>query len=297
MAVETGSEPGEQAETKVEHTWVQTLSGAIRKTSNLNESRMRTMLSCDTHSSKPALFVPPDMAILQPDSLRYLHAFARANAIQLVEDRRRVEIQPIIEQRNSKPPLIAASLSMLLKQTGLGQKPKKMSFPHRLNADSPHITISRLIKIAAFAAPQSKKVVVLPNRMMVKLLNNDTQPISGYACKLKSKDTTTILCHFDSSKLRVIGYSAGRQYVMHVCLAGGPLSNPALWTHLHTLTQTDFRFQLFPDSKTTDDFGLFYATFYMDVADDTPPWWLNTEIDTHQPATNDPEFEFQDKAG
>ncbi|NND91647.1 MAG: hypothetical protein HKN42_12370 [Granulosicoccus sp.] len=255
-------------------TWVQTLSEVIGKTDSAAESRMHTVLSCDIKAHKPALFLPPDMAELQPRSLRYLHAFAKANDLRLIEDRRRVEIQPVIEQRDRKPPMIALGLSTLLQQTGLPGAPRPLSTPHRLNADSPHIGIARLIKMAAFSAPESKRVVVLPNQMMINVLNDDTQPITGYACRLITADTTSILSHFDSPNFRAIGYSAGHQYVMHVCLAGGPLQSSTLWSHLHTLTRTDFRFQLFPGRQAIDDFGLFYATFYLNLSETPSPWWL-----------------------
>jgi hypothetical protein len=258
-------------------TWVKPLADAIRNTSQHAESRMRTVISCDIRSGKPALFLPPDMAELQPQSLRYLHAFAKTNDLSLIEDRRRIEIQPMVEQRNRKPPMIAKGLSMLLKQTGLPGSSRPLSEPHRLNADSPHIGIARLVEMAAFAEPRSKRVVILPNRMMVNVLNNDTQPISGYACKMNSAHCTSILSHFDSTNFRAVGYSAGRQYIMHVCLAGGPLMNSSLWTQVQTLTRTDFRFQLFPGRQTREDFGLFYATFYLNLSETPTPWWLQNQ--------------------
>lgn len=281
---------------KHEHyqSWVQSLTDIIRKTDHSAESRMHTVLSCDIKSNKPALFLPPDMAELQPRSLRYLHAFAQANDLRLIEDRRRVEIRPVIEQRDQKPPMIALGLSTLLKQMGLPGPPRPLSQPHRLNADSPHINIARLIEMAAFATPACKRVVVLPNRMMVNVLNDDTQPISGYACKLISADNNSILSHFDSRNFRAIGYSAGRQYVTHVCLAGGLLHDASLWTHIQTLTRMDFRFQLFPGHRASDDFGLFYTTFYFNLAEKPTPWWFQTPItrtseleliDTHNPTT------------
>lgn len=263
------------------HTWVHSLADVIKQTDHTSETRMRTILTCDNKSSKPALFVPPDMAELQPRSLRYLHAFARSNDLCLIEDRRRVEVQPMVEKRDRKPPMIALGLSMLLKQTGMPGVARSLSEPHRLNADSPHIGISTLIDMAAFSANKAKRIVLLPNRMMVNVLDNDTQPISGYASKITSQDTTTVLSHFDSPKFRAIGYSAGSQYVIHVCLAGGTRQNPTLWTHLHTLTRTQFRFQLFPGRKDTQDFGLLYATFYMDLAEPPAPWWMESHSDTH----------------
>jgi len=259
-----------------EKLWVQSIADVIRKTDQSAESRMRTMLVCDIKSNKPALYVPPDMAELQPRSLRYLHAFARLHNLTLIEDRRRVEVQPIIEQRDLKPPMIALGLSMLLNQTGAPGAIRTLSNPHRLNADSPHIGIAKLIDMAAFAAPKSKRVVVAPNRMIVNVSDNDTHPISGFACKLSTADTNTVLSHFDSPNFRALGYSAGSQYVMHICLAGGPMKDPSLWAHLHTLTRTDFRFELFPGRKPANDFGLFYATFYLDMAQSPTPWWIES---------------------
>ena len=295
--------------TQKRSTWVQSLSDVVGHTHHTAESRMRTVLSCDMPLNRPALFLPPDMAELQPRSLRYLHAFGKANDLRLVEDRRRVEVQPIIEQRQRKPPMIALGLSGLLHQTGVPGQHKPLSEPHRLNADSPYIGISRLISMAAFASDQSKRVVLLPNRFMVNVLNNDTQPISAYACKLLSADATTVLSYFDSPDFRAIGYSAGSQYIMHVCVAGGPLMAPALWTHLHTLTRNDFRFQLFPGRDPATDFGLFYSTFYFDLSASPRPWWLDEQVekkagspsetlwDTHFLEVANDERSIQQKAG
>lgn len=254
-------------------TWIQGLAESLACTDTSVESRVQTIISCDMKSNRHCLFLPPDMAELQPRSLRYLHAFAKAHELRLVEDRRRVDIRPIIEHRDRKPPMIALALSLLLQQTGLPGLPRSLSRPHRLNADSPHIGIAQLIRMSACAAPASKRVVVLPPRMMVNVLNNDTQPITGHACKLVSAEATTILSHFESSSFRAVGYSAGSQYVMHVFLAGGPLESPALWTYPQTLTRTDFRFQLFPGRKAKNDFGLLHATFYFDIASSPSPWW------------------------
>jgi len=267
-------------------SWVYSLASVIRRTGDIEESRMKTVLSCDLTSSKPGLYVPPDMAELQPQSLRYLQMFAKVNELRLVEDRRRVEVQPIVENRDRKPPTIALGLSMLLKQTGLPGKARSLSSPHRLNADSPHIGITRLIEMAEFSADQSKRVVMLPNKFIVDVLDNDTQPISAYACKLSSANSTTVLSHFDSPYFRAIGYSAGEQYVVHACLAGGPLHSPRLWTHLHTLSRTDFRFQLFPAKKAAHDFGLFYATFYFDLKSPPAPWWIDNVAEVKNKPAN-----------
>lgn len=271
----------DQPNSKSRHTWVHSLASVIRQTDDIQESRMKTVLSCDLDSSKPRLYVPPDMAELEPQSLRYLQTFSKNNNLQLVEDRRRGNVQPIFENRDKKPPMIALGLSMLLKQTGMPGMARSLSSPHRLNSDSPHIGITKLIEMAAFSADKSKRVVLLPNKFIEDVLDNDTQPIRGYACKCTSGDSTTILSHFDSPYFRAIGYSAGSQYVAHVCLAGGALSNPEIWTHLHTLSRTDFRFQLYPAKNPAHDFGLFYATFYLDLKKSPSAWWIDEAGPSH----------------
>jgi hypothetical protein len=263
--------------------WVESLGAVARRAGPLAEYRMKTRLNFDIRSSKPSLFVPPDMAELQPASLRYLHTFTQRHEMTLVEDRRALELQPTIEQRDQSAPMLAIGISLLLKQTGLPGIAKVLSNPHRLNADSPCIPIPTLVQMAAHAVSRSKRVVILPNRMIVNVLDNDTQPIAGYACKLLSKDGNTVLSHFDSKNFRAIGYSAGNQYIMHVCLAGGPLNNPLIWANFHTLTRTDIQFQLFPGKLPANDFGLFYATYYLNMAEAPLPWWLNTDFQSARP--------------
>ena len=270
--------------------WVVPLAKHIAQTHQSPETRMRTIISCDVRSGKPSIYVPPDMAELQPRSLRYLHVFARRNDLQLVEDRRRVAIQPVHEQRGRNEPVLARGLGELLQQLGMPGNARTQSNPHRLSPDSQHINISRLIRMAAFAAPQAKSVQVEPNRPLAEVLDNSNHPINAYGCKLVSADASTVLSHFDSPHFRAIGYSAGKQYVMHVCMAGGPLSDPTLWAHFHTLTRSDFQFQLFNAHDPKNDLGLFYATFYLDVSSAPAPWWLNTWSDTRlaAQAANEP---------
>jgi len=260
--------------------WVVPLAKRIAQTHDSPETRMRTMISCDVRSGKPSLFVPPDMAELQPRSLRYLHAFARLNDLQLVEDRRRVAIQPVHEQRGRNQSALAKGLGELLQQLGMPGRGRTLSSPHRLSADSQHVNISRLIRMAAFAAPHAKAVKVEPNRHLSEVLDNSSDPINAFACKLVSADTSTILSHFDAPHFRAIGYSAGKQYIMHLCVAGGPITSPKLWAHFHTLTRSDFQFQLFNAQSPKNDIGLFYATFYLDLSGAPAPWWLTTWSDT-----------------
>jgi len=269
--------------------WIHSLAKILRVTDGRGESPLRTVVTFDSAKDRPDIFVPPDMAALQPHSLRYLRTFARQHDLKLIEDRRHVEVQPLIEQRDRTAPPITVGLSTLLKQTGMPGEPRTLSDPHRMNPDSVHINLQRLISMTAKVAQESKKVVLLPNSMIVDVLDNNTQPIAAYACKVQTDDLTSILSHFDSPTFRAIGYSAGSQYVMHVFLAGGPLRNPQLWAPLKTMSRVDFRFQLYPGSKPEFDFGLFYSTFYFDLNAEPQPWWLkehaDAEMDTYRNAS------------
>ena len=271
---------GNTAQGRQHTTWVQPLVDIVSMTDLSMETRLRTSLSCDIQARHPTIYWPSDMAELQPRNFRYLQNFAKKNGFKLLEDRRSMDVQPILEKRDRKPAMIALGLSLLMKQTGVPGIARIPSEPHRLNADSRHIGLGKLIQMTAFAAPKSKRVVVLPNRILVNALK-DTQPIAGYACKLNHSSNTTLLSHFDSPYFRSIGYSTGSQYVTHICLAGGLRDSAALWTQLPTLTNTDFKFQLFPAERASDDFGLFYITYYLNMAEAPTPWWLTA--DTHNP--------------
>jgi len=261
----------------------------MRQTDRRAESRTRITLNCSLGDGKPTLYLPPEMASLQPQSLRYLQSFARHQNFKMVEDRRRMKVRPIIEQRNKRPPVLVRGLRELLRQTGLPGTARNLSEPHRLAADNPHISVYNLIKMAAYAAPRSKRVEVSPNRTTCAALGGSTQPIAGFACKLLSASATTVLSHFNSESLRCIGYSTGKQYVMHVFLAGGSLSKPQLWTNLPTLSQTDFRFHLYRSPNSSQNFGLFYTTYYLDLEGSMNPWWIDSatrpHLDTHRSAT------------
>ena len=261
--------------------WVHSLARSGRLIQRSRESRMRTMIRCDIRKSKASIYVPPDMSELQRRSLRYLLVFARQHEFQLVEDRRRVAMRyksdPMSEKRSQTTSVLAKGLSELLKQLGMPGEIRSLTVPHRLAAESTHIPINKLIRMAAFSAEQAKHVVIKPNRRLLDVLNGNAVPIHAYGCKVVCDDTSTILTHFDSPGFRGIGYSAGKQYVMHVCLAGGPITKPELWAEFHTLTRTDFQFQLFQSEDGKHDFGLFYATFYIDLSDTPVPWWLSNE--------------------
>ena len=262
--------------------WVTAVAKAIEQTQGSSESKVKTVLTCRTINNKNALFVPADMAELQPRSLKYLHKFAAANTLLLIEDRRSVNAKPIIEKRTQKDPMMILGMSMLLKQAGMPGPARKLSEPHRLKPENTFVPIASLIDMAAYSATQAKRILLPPNRITVKALDNDSQPIFGYACNIKTDDTTCLLSHFESNSLKAIGYSAGSQFVLHLCLGGGIMPHSRLWTNLNTLQSTDFRFQLFAGKTPAEDFGLFYATLYLDLSQAPYPSWAVTK-----PAKND----------
>jgi hypothetical protein len=263
------------------NSWVHSIAEAVTKTQDSAESKIKSALTCRTINKKNVLFVPADMAQFQPRTLRFLHRFAQTNKLTLIEDRRSIQAGSIIEKLAQKDPMMVLGMGMLLKQAGMPGPARPLSEPHRLNPENPFFPISTLIDMAAFSTAKSKSTVLPPNRITVKALDNDTQPISGYACNIKTDDTTILLSHFESDNLRAIGYSAGNQFVLHLCLGGGTLQDPALWTTMNTLQSTDFRFQLFTGKKPADDFGLFLSTLYLDLSQAPLPSWL-----TDAPAKN-----------
>lgn len=258
-------------------TWVTAVAQAVKQTQDTAESTLKTNLTSRTINNKSVLFVPADMAEFQPRSLRYLRKFAAVNTLSLIEDRRTIQAQPIIEKRTQKDPMMILGMSMLLKQAGLPGPARSLSEPNRLKPENPFFPITTLIDMAAFSATKAKRIMLPPNRITAKALNNATQAISGYACNIKTDDTTTLLSHFESDNLRAIGYSAGDQFVFHLCLGGGPLLSPSLWSDLKTLQSTDFRFQLFAGKTPADDYGLFYSTLYLDLSQTPVPSWLTTK--------------------
>jgi len=249
----------------LEKPWIQGLSAVLDLTDRRNNPRLRTTMSCTLKKNRIAFFLPPEMSSLQPENLRYMHRIAKKHDCRLIEDRRTVNVQPIIEQRNHEASTMTLGISALLKQACLPGTAPTPSVPHRLNRDNLHIDVADLISMAAFATPTSKKIVLLPNQFMVEVLDNETSPIAGYACKLVTADAVTTLTYFDSEFFKCVGYRAGNQFVMHVFLAGGPLHSPQVWANPHTISHDDFRFQLFKSTHSGHDFGLMYKTFYFDI--------------------------------
>ena len=179
------------------------------------------------------------------------------------------------------PPAIALGIALLLRQTGLPGPVARLSAPHRHAADGPFVDLPELVAMAASAARGSKRVSVLPNRPLVDVLGGDTRPVDGYACRLDCAPARTVLSHFDAPNLRCLGYSSGRQYVMHLLLGGGSAAAPKLWSAPETLARTDVRFRLFRGASERMDFGLLYSTFYFDMVERRPaPWWLREEAFT-----------------
>ncbi len=257
-------------------SWIEALHRVVQMTAGEQSATVKTSVACHAKDDRRTLFLPPEMPALQPRSLRYLGAFGMRNNFQLIEDRRQIKVSPVVEQRNGRPPAVTLGLALLMKQAGLKGPVVTPSQPHRLEADNPLIDLPELIGMAAHAAPSAKRIVTLPNRPLVDVLNNDTQPITGYGCLMETNKTRTLLTHFEGEALRCIGYSTGSQYVMHLLLAGGPLTSPTLWTHPSTLTRTDIRFRLFHGHKHAHDFGVLYSTFYFDMEKHNPrPWWLD----------------------
>ena len=249
----------------LEKPWVQGLSAVLDLTDRRNNPRLRTTMSCKFKRNRIAFFLPPEMASLQPENLRYMHRIAKKHNCRLIEDRRNVNVQPIIEQRSDDTNEMTLGISMLLKQAGMPGAAPEPSAPHRLHPDNLHIDVAELISMASFAAPTSKRIVLLPNQFIVDVLDNDTSPIVGYACKLVTADAVTTLAYFDSTHFRAVGYHAGSQFVMHVFLAGGPLHSPQIWSNPNTISNDNFRFQLFKSTHPGHDFGLMYKTLYLDL--------------------------------
>ena len=261
------------------HHWIDGIAKLTAGGRQLSETRIPTMVTCDIRAGKRALYIPPNMLARQPRALRFLHAFATARELQLVEDRRRRTTHPSSERRKCISPNVIHAVGELLQQLGMPGSPRQQSHPHRLSAQSPHIGIDKLIQMASHAAPSAKSTVILPKQTLVDLLGGRSDPIRAYACKLVSNMTNTVLSHFESPSFRAIGHTAGRQYVMHICIAGGAANNPSIWASFHTMTQAGFRLHLFNAPDRQHDVGLLYATVYLDLDEQPVPWWLSTWAD------------------
>ena len=246
-------------------SWISGLSSIMRLTDTRLDPSLRTMISSDVKNGKLALFVPTEMSELQPENLRYLHALASRNGCMLIEDRRRTDIRPLVEQRDLKPHKLSIGIAELLKQTGMPGPEPTLSKPHRLSPENPHFDVPVLVDMVAATIKTSKRVVILPTRALVDNTGNETHPISAHACKLVTADTEVVLSYFDSPGFKAVGYVADSQFVVHVFIGGGPLKSPHIWANFDAMLKNRFRFQLFRSTQPGQDFGLLYNTFYLDI--------------------------------
>jgi len=258
--------------------WLEGLAGAVRRTYGGAAAAPRTALSCDVDERTRTLYLPPEMRTLQPHALRWLEGFAGRSGFRVAVGQRHDRVDPLAGRRDGDEPLIARGIAGLMHQTGLPGPLARLSLPHRLLADSPLIDLPALLAMGAHALPDAKQVVLLPNAPLQEVLCDDTRPVRGFACRLETRTGPTLLSHFDGPSLRCIGYSAGRQYVVHVLLAGGTLGAPVLWTRPETLARTEPRFRLFRGRCPEHDVGLIYTTLYYDMLHHRPlPWWIGAE--------------------
>lgn len=250
-------------------SWINGLSRIMRLSDTSAEASLKTVISSDVRNGKLALFVPPDMAELQPENLRYLHALASCNGCKLVEDRRKYHIQPIVEKRDLKPHKMALGISELIQQAGMPGPSPQLSTPHRLAPGNPKFSIPQLIDMVSVTVSKSKRVVMLPPPNMVKTTGNETHPISAYGCKVVTADANLTLSYFDSPGFKAIGYISNSQFVMHVFIGGGSQNSPRIWTNFDAMLKNQFRFQLFRSTRPGQDFGLLYNTFFLDIGTHT----------------------------
>lgn len=226
---------------------------------------LRTALSCALIGDKPAMFLPPEMASNQPDNLSYLHRMASRHNCRLVEDRRSIDIKPLIEQRNANmSPMMQATIE-LLEQTGLKSTQMKPSYPNRLEDEGIHVPLTELIDLSVRVVDEGKRVVVLPNQTIVDLLGGDTHPIVGYAANIHAGDDVVTVAVFDSPTYRSVGYRSGKQYINHVLLGGGPMHKPEMWAADTILIESQTRFQLYRSQKPQFDMGLMSVAQYIDL--------------------------------
>jgi len=277
---ETELEADETSDEAPVRNWVTEVAAEKKNTVEFTESSANESFSYSQINGEPVLFLPTGMAEQQPRTFDYLNSFADRNILELMGN----QFKPADKSDTDKK---AKGMSMLLKQAGMPGAARSLSEPHLLNPDSPYFSLSMLIDMAAYSSQRAKKVKLVPNRITAKALNNDSQPIAAYGCNLRYGKTTTILSLFDAPGFRSIGYSAGNQYVLHLCLGGGTKQNAKFWVSPDLLNMTDIRFQLYEGKNQSADYGLFYTTLYIDLAQSPFPWWLENR-EARQDATNDP---------
>lgn len=263
------------------------LAGANQKV----EARMRTTLQCKMVGNEPSLLVPPELAEDQPEILEYLHEFTATNSLSLIEDRRRLDLAPIVEQRRIGTPNMAMGISLLLKQTGMPGPTRALSSPHTLKQGNRRIDVAELIRLGAAIQPKSRKIVFLPNAFVRTRLLGETETMVGHACQVVSradaresnnvgissnidnetdpKASATTVVQFEARDFHALGYVTNNQFVVTVYLAGGPIMSPSLWTHFYNLSETPFTCQIFDSPYTGQMFGIFHKTYYIELEDET----------------------------
>jgi len=255
--------------------WISELSEHLKFTDRQARPGLRATISCRVVDRQPTLFVPAELAQLQPDVLRYLHALGATNNLALIEDRRTVSVDPITERRTSRPTNLALGVSLMLKQTGMPGPAHGLSKPHILRPDNPKIDLPRLINMVAHVKPGSKKVVFVPNRFLTGDFSEKARPMTGYACKVITHDEHLVLSYFHSPDFHAIGYVSNDQFVIHLLLAGGSIRTPKIWSPPSVLTEGSFRCQIIKSKSRAHDFGLMYSTYYIDLEKsmEEESWW------------------------
>ena len=267
-------------------SWVQSVRDQLAGASQKVEARLRTTLQCKMVGNEPSLLVPPELAEDQPEILEYLHEFTATNSLSLIEDRRRLDLAPIVEQRRIGTPNMAMGISLLLKQTGMPGPTKALSSPHTLKQGNRRIDIAELIRLGAAIQPKSRKIVFLPNAFVRTRLLGETETMIGHACQVVSRagstkttddkidastntatdsETTTTVVQFEARDFHALGYVTNTQFVVTVYLAGGPIMNPSLWTHFYNLSETPFTCQIFDSPYPGQMYGIFHKTYYIEL--------------------------------
>jgi len=271
--------------------WVSRLREHLTGAEPTAKARLHTTLQYKLVGKDRSLLVPPELAEDQPETLQYLHRFAKTHDLTLIEDRRRLELAPIVERRRSGTPNTAMAISLLLKQLGSPGPTPRLSSPHMLRPGNHKINLDQLVRIAAGVREQSKSISVTPNNFIKERLMQQSDKIDVSACRLQNPSgfatraaTTASLtasadkpaegedndaltfAQFHADDFHAIGYLTGDQLVVTVFLGGGPLASPELWADTDCLSDSPFHCQIFPSPFPQQTCGIFYQTFYIDQA-------------------------------
>jgi len=268
--------------------WVSRLREHLTGAEPQAKARLRTSLQYKLVGKDRSLLVPPELAEDQPETLQYLHRFAKAHDLTLIEDRRRLELAPIVERRRSGTPNTAMAISLLLKQLGTPGPTPRLSSPHMLRPGNHKINLDQLVRIAAGVREQSKNISVTPGNFIKERLMQQSDTVEISACRLQNpsgfatrastaslntpenkvtelEDVASLtFAQFHADDFHAIGYVTGDQLVVTVFLGGGPLACTELWTDTECLADSPFHCQIFPSPYPNQICGIFYQTFYID---------------------------------